>query len=363
MKKIIKHLWLAISLILTASFVLLVSDLTQRPGHSKQSTRIHPSIAVMQIASTAALDLHVAGVVSRLQEKGYRTTDGKNIRLYNPQGDYGTANAIARDIVNGPYDIVITSSTVALQVFSKANSSGQKTHVFGGVTDPYGTGVGITGPEPERHPPYMAGVGTFQPVKNSIRIAHEMNPGLDRIGVVWNPAEQCSEACLIEAREICEELGIELVEAIASNTSEVSEAARSVIARKVDAVWVGGDTVAIASIGLIVKLARQGGIPVFTNDPMDAEKGALFGLGADYFTVGQYTADIAVAILEGKKPSSFRIENVIPEQLGLNRDVLAALKGTWKIGPTVRALLDKQEIVSAEKGLVTDSSGNQILSK
>jgi len=122
------------------------------------------------------------------------------------------------------------------------------------------------------------------------------------MGVVWNSGEQCSEACLKEAREICKELGIELVEAIAVNTSEVSDAARSLTARNVDAVWIGGDTVAMASIGLIISLAQQAGIPVFTNDPMDAEKGALFGLGADYHTVGQYTADMAVAILDGQPP-------------------------------------------------------------
>jgi len=348
MKNIIKQLWLVISLILAASFILLMSDREQRSGHRKQSAQSFPSIAIMQISSTTLLDSHVAGVLDRLEEKGYRAPDGKNIHLFNPQGDYSTANTIARDIVNSPYDIVITSSTTALQVFSKANTVVQKTHVFGAVTDPYGAGVGITGPEPGQHPPYLAGVGTFQPVKNTIRIAYEMNPGLKRLGVVWNPGEQCSEACLKEAREICWELGIELIEAIATNTSEVSEAVRSVIAKNVDAIWIGGDTVANASIGLIINLATQVGIPVFSNDPLDVEKGALFGLGANYFTVGQYTADIAIAILEGRKASTFRIENVIPEQLGFNQTVLANLKGKWKMTPTVQKLLDSQTIKPAE---------------
>ncbi len=354
MKNIIKQLWLVISLILAASFILLMSDREQRVGHSDRTARSYPSIAIMQISSTTLLDSHVAGVLKRLEEKGYRAPGGKNIRLFNPQGDYGTANAIAREIINSPYDIVITSSTLALQVFSKANTSVQKTHVFGAVTDPYGAGVGISGPEPDQHPAYIAGVGTFQPVKNTIRIAYEMNPGLKYLGVVWNPGEQCSEACLKEAREICRELGIELIEAIATNTSEVSEAVRSVIARNVDAIWIGGDTVANASIGLIISLAAQAGIPVFSNDPMDADKGALFGLGADYFTVGQYTADIAVAILEGQKASTFRIENVIPEQLGFNQTVLAKLKHNWKMTSTVQKLLAKQKRLLTEKRLVPE---------
>jgi len=358
MKNIVKHLWLVISLILAASLVLLISDREQRAGHARKSKKSYPSVAILQLSSTTLLDAHVAGVIDRLAEKGYRAADGQNIRAFNPQGDYGTANAIARDIVNSPYDIVITSSTMALQIFSKANLSVQKAHVFGAVTDPYGAGVGISGPEPDQHPAYMAGVGTFQPVKSTIRIAHEMNTALKRIGVVWNPGEQCSEACVLEAREICAELGLELVEAVATNTSEVSEAARSLVAKNVDAIWIGGDTVANASIRLIIQLAGQSDIPVITNDPLDADKGALLGLGADYYTVGQYTADIAIAILEGQKPSAFRIDNMVPEQLDLNREVLAGLEGRWQMTQTVRELLAAQEQSASQAQLAPEPGQN-----
>lgn len=352
MKHLIKQLWLVVALISASSLILLMSDREQRERETKPRPHAYPAIAVMQIASTALLDSHVAGVLSRLQERGYRAPDGENIRLFNPQGDFSTANTIARDMANGPYELVVTSSTVALQTFSKANLSTGKIHVFGAVTDPYGAGVGIDGPEPNQHPPYMAGVGTFQPVQRAIRIAHEMNPDLERLGVVWNPGEQCSEACLVEAREICRKLNIDLVEAIAANTSEVSEAARSLLAKKVDALWVGGDTVATASIGLLIRLAAQKGIPVFTNDPTDVQKGALFGLGADYFTVGQITGDLVIAILEGRKPSSFRIENAVPEAFHLNRDVLATLKGSWSISPSVQRFLDSRKKEPAQKTIL-----------
>lgn len=351
MYNLIKQLWLITGLILAASFILLMSDREQRIGHAERKAKSLPSIAIMQISSTTLLDAHVAGVLERLREAGYLAADGKNVHIYNPQGDYATANAIAREMVNSPYDLLITSSTLALQIVSKANTSVQKTHIFGAVTDPYGAGVGITGPEPDQHPPYLAGVGTFQPVESSIRIAFEMNPNLKRLGVVWNPGEQCSEACLKEAHKICRELGIELVEAIATNTSEVSEAARSLIAKNIDAIWIGGDTVAMASIGLIINLANQAGIPVFTNDPMDAEKGALFGLGADYYTVGQYTADIAIAILEGRQAATFRIENMIPEQLGFNEMVFANLKEHWTMTSTVQKMLTEQKAAAPAKTL------------
>jgi ABC-type uncharacterized transport system substrate-binding protein len=347
MKTLIKELWLAVTLILAASLLLLASDWRQRTG-GKTAQQKYPAIAVMQITSTPLLDAHVAGVLDRLEAEGMVAPERQNLRLYNPQGDFPTANTIAREIVNSKAEMVITASTLALQTFSKANVTAKKPHVFGGVTDPYGAGVGITGKEPHQHPPYMAGIGTFQPVRRAFTLLHEMNPAIKRVGVVWNAGEQCSEACMLEARPTCRELGIELIEAAVGNTSEVSEAARSLIARGVEAIWIGGDTIATASSGLLISLARQAGIPVFTNDPADADSGALFGLGADYFTVGQYTADVAVAILRGKSPADFPIENVIPEQLKLNREVLTSLGGKFTVTPLLQKVLDAQSAAAKE---------------
>ncbi len=354
MKNIIKDLWLAVTLITAASAVLLFSDMSQRKQQRPGQQVDFPKIAIMQLASTHALDKHVAGVIDRLQERGYVAPGNGNIKGFNPQGDFGTANAIAREIVNGPYDLIISSSTVALQVLSKANQHIKKWHVFGAVTDPYGTGVGITGSAPDQHPPYMAGIGTFQPVETTFHVLHELNPAIRKVGVVWNPGEHCSEACLIEARAICEKLGIELIEAIAGNTSEVSDAIRALLAKGAEAIWVGGDTVAMASINLIVNLAGQYKIPVFSNDPGDIKDGVLFGLGADYYTVGVYTADLAIAILEGKNPSSIRIENVVPEVLALNNAILKTLGNAWKITTFVQEKINASLLPGEEQQISLD---------
>ena len=226
-----------------------------------------------------------------------------------------------------------------MQTVAAANRETKVPHVFGAVTDPYHAGVGITGPGPDEHPSYLAGVGTFQPVASAIRIAHEMNPRLQRLGVVWNPAEDNSSACVEIARATCVELGIVLVEANAGNTSEVAEAVRSLLARNVEALWIGGDTVAMAAINTILGTAREGGVPVFSNDPTDAARGALFGLGASYSTVGFTVGDMGGRILRGASPASFGVSNLVPEVLALNEPVATGLTG-WVIQETHRALPD-----------------------
>lgn len=352
--KIIKDLWLSVLLIVVASAILLLSDLEQRKPDDRAIAKQFPRIAIMQISNTPLLDTHVAGIVEGLRVAGLLDETGSNLMKYNALGDLSLANTIAREIVSGPAEIVITSSTLALQTFAKANQQRQKTHVFGAVTDPYGAGVGIVGTEAANHPPYLCGIGTFQPVEKSFRIARDMNPRLTKVGVVWNSGEQCSEACMREARMICKELDIELVEAVANSTSEVAEALRSLVARGVEAIWIGGDTVATAASSMIFNLAGQHRIPVFTNDPLDAERGAIFGLGADYFTVGKMTAALAAGLLNGKKASEVKIENRVPEKLLINDSVMQSYALNWKPGKLSLSLINATESLKQDESLVID---------
>ncbi len=348
--KFIKQIWPAVTLILLASAVLLISDLKNRNRTSKRKNIILPSIAIFQIASTQILDSNVEGVMESLREGGMIADDESNVKKFNPQGDFPTASAIANEMVNGNYDILITSSTVALQTVAQANRSTKKRHIFGAVTDPYTAGVGITGPDKNQHPPYLTGVGTFQPVQPAFRIVKEMNPGIKRIGTVWNPGEKCSEACLKKARTICRELGIELIEATASQTAEVSDALNSLLSQNIEAIWVGGDTVAMSSVKMLIHKGKEFNIPVFTNDPQDAEKGALFGLGADYKTVGNYVGKIAVEVLNGKSPADFRITNMVPRMFNVNHNTLKSLSSTnWSLTNRLKTLEKQSKVINKPK--------------
>ncbi len=338
MLRILKHLWLGAALIAATAAVLLLSDLNHRQKKTAPAASRLPRIAVMQFAATALLDETVAGVLEGLREGGYEDGRTARIQRFNASGDYATANTMARDIVASGFDVIITAATPALQVMAAANRDGKTIHVFCAVTDPYGSGVGITGPEPGQHPPHLVGIGTFQPVAHTFAIARQMSPGLKRVGVVWNPTEHNSEACVLKARAACRELGIELIEVNAGSTSEVSEAVRSLLARDVEAIWIGGDTVAISGITTMVSAGRVAHVPVFTNDPANVTRGALFSLGATYGEVGRRAAELAVRILRGTDPRTLRVDNVVPERLSLNESLLPEFKSAWIFPDDVRGL-------------------------
>jgi ABC-type uncharacterized transport system substrate-binding protein len=160
----LNRLLLGVLLIGLSSAILLFSDLRHRAVRPELQR-----VALFQFATSAPLDDCVDGVLDGLEVEGFADGQGMKIDRYK---------------------------TVR--------------HVFCGVTDPFGAGVGISREAPGEHPEHLTGIGTFQPVEATFRTARQLYPELKRVGEVWNPAEACSEACTVKAREICRELGIEL---------------------------------------------------------------------------------------------------------------------------------------------------------
>lgn len=320
-----------ILLIMAASTVLLLSDPRR---HRQERTNDAPlKVALFNYISVPVLEDGEAGMIVGLAEGGF--VDGKNITLqhFNAEGDRPTAILIAKELVGGDFDAILTLSTPVLQAVANANVDTKRTHVFTLTTDPWGAGIGISRDDPAQHPPYMTGQGTLQPVAELFKLARVAKPDLQRVGVAWNPAEANSEASTRMAREACETLGIELIEATVESSSAVLEAVKSLLNRDVQAIWAGGDSTVAAALDSMIATARNGGVPVFTNMPSDVKQGALFSLGADYYEVGRASGRLAAEVLHGKSPADIPVENFVPEQLAINRVALEQFAGEWKFGP------------------------------
>jgi ABC-type uncharacterized transport system substrate-binding protein len=180
-----------------------------------------------------------------------------------------------------------------------------------------------------------------------------MRPELKTVGVVWNPAEANSEAQLKLARIICQELGIELMEASIDNSSGVFEAVNALISRGIEAIWVSGDVMVLTSFDALASAAKRAGIPAFTVIPPHSERGALFDIGADYHEVGRLAGHLAAEILDGRDPATVSIENLMPETVVINKKALVGLKQEWRIP---EELLKRAKIVIDDNGRTTNAA-------
>lgn len=345
---VIKKSSLGIALIAAASAVLLWSDV--------QSGTL-PRIAIFQQTSTAVLDDGVHGMVDGLAENGFRDGETAVIVKYNAQNDAAMANAIAREITDGRYDLVMSSSTPSLQAVANANKAGRTRHVFGLVADPYVADVGLDPKNPLGHPPHMVGYGILLPAGDAFRIARKMLPSLKRVGVAWNPSEANSRMFMGLARAVCKELDISLLEAAVENTAGVPEAIQSLISRDAQALWVGGDVTVSSVLGSILPKARQARIPVFSILPGDPQRGTLFDLGLDFYQGGRLCGELAAQILKGADPAAIPIRDsadIVGRRLMINLKVIEGLKDPWRLPDDLRREAD---VLVDESGVHSRSTG------
>lgn len=339
MLRTLAQLSTGIATIFAASMALLLADLDARNGGAlaPEAGNGRPRVAVVQHATIDPLDEGVRGVLAALEARGFIDGETLSIDFFNAQGDVATSNTIAKEVTGQPYAVIATSSTISLQTVANANRfrDPPRRHVFGLTANPFEAGIGIDRDDPFLHPPYLAGLGSLPPVHELFVLLREIRPSLERVGLVWNPAEANSEAATRLAREAAAELGLRLVEGNAESSTAAGEVAASVLARGVDVLWISTDITVSTAADVMIEAARRAGVPVVTSLPGTAERGALLDLGSSFFDIGVVQGGLVADVLEGRSLASVPILNWTPDALHLNLDALSGLRARWQIPASV----------------------------
>ncbi|MGI9178787.1 MAG: ABC transporter substrate-binding protein, partial [Pirellulales bacterium] len=316
-----------------ASALLLLTD-------TASARRSLPAVAVLQQVSTPLLDDAVRGMLDGLAERGYVEGRTVTVRRYNAEGDLAQANAIAREIVGGPFDIALTSSTPSLQAVANANERGRIMHVFAAVADPFTAGVGLDRANPLVHPRHLVGFGSLAPVEATFRILLAINPAVAKVGVAHNPAESNSRRFMELARATCKARSIELLEAAVENSSGVVEAIQATISRGADVIFIPGDTTIASVADSVVTTAAKAGLPVFSVIPAKPDRGTLFDVGFDFHEVGVLAGRVAGDLLGGADPTTIPIGQtamLIPPRLTINLQAAGYDRQRWHVPEAILA--------------------------
>ncbi len=351
MVSVLKKIALGLAMIVGSAAILLYSDLASRNASAGNRSRgSRPlRVAVVQQTSIPALDDGLTGALVALKERGYVDGGRMILREFNAQGDISTANAIAKEVTSGDFDLIFSLSTVSLQTIANANrfATPPRRHVFALSSDPYAAGVGVSRENHAIHPGYMTGVGSLAPVEDIFRMVKEIHPSLSRVGLVWDPSESNSMVTTKLARAACASLGMTLVEANAETSIAVPEATASLLARNVQAIWISPDLVASRGMDLIVSKAKTAKIPVFTSLPRSTPTGALFELGANYQVIGHVAGGLVADVLDGRDLAQIPVENVMPVTLQVNLLALKNLRERWELPDN---LIQRANVVLDETG-------------
>ena len=256
-----------------------------------------PVVGMMKIVSHPALDAEQQGVKDALDAAGFVAGDTVTYEEANAEGDIATLTTIAQKFVDEGVDVIVATSTPALQAAYNATKDLEGPPiVFNAITSPYAAGVAESA---DVHPSWIIGIQALAPVEDALGMIPQMIPDIETVGYIYNPAEANSVVNTDIAVPEAEGLGLNFEIATVSNSSEVQTAAEALVARGAQAYFVCTDNTVVSGIEALVKVANDNQIPLFACDASSAERGASVALGLDYYQDGLDSGALVVGILNG----------------------------------------------------------------
>jgi putative tryptophan/tyrosine transport system substrate-binding protein len=280
-------------------------------------------VGISQFIEHPALDADRKGFIAALKENGF--VEGQNLELdyQSAQGDASTVNTISQKFVSDKKDLILAIATPNAQSLVKATANTDIPVVFTAITDPMKAKLVDNLEKPGKN---ITGYSDTHPdsIKNSISSIKDMFPNAKKVGIVYNSGEANSVVNVDNAKKVMAEVGLQPVEANASNGTEVKQAAESLIGRA-DVIYVPKDNTVVAALQAVVKVAEDNHIPLFVGETDSVKNGGFAGFGVDYFQLGHLTGEMAVKILKGEAKAG-DIPVQFPKEMNLAVNKEAAKK-------------------------------------
>ena len=296
---------LLVALVLAAALGAVACGDEEEAGPAEGQTY---TIGITQIVSHPALDACVEGFKEALAEKGFEEGVNVTFDVQNAQGDMAIASSIAQKFAGEGLDLILTVATPTSQAMVKADST--TPIVFSAVTDPIGAGLLTNGDAPEAN---VTGVSDMLPVEPHLELIKRVVPDAQTVGLLYNAGEANSVFLVDAEKAAAAAMGLQVVEATASNSSEVKAAAESLVGR-VDVISVLTDNTVVSGLESVIKVCRENGIALIAGDTDSVKRGAVTAYAFDYKDHGKQAGYIAAEILGGKAISEIPItfaENLV----------------------------------------------------
>ncbi|WP_462412917.1 ABC transporter substrate-binding protein [Neobacillus sp. Marseille-QA0830] len=268
-------------------------------------------IGITQLVEHPSLDAAREGFIAALKDAGYE--EGKNLKLdyQNAQGDMNNNMSIAQNLTADKNDLILAIATASAQAVVK--STKDIPILFTAITDPVGAQLVKSLDKPGGN---VTGTSDTHPdaIKKTIGSIKTFVPDAKKVGIIYNNGEPNSVVNVKNAKEALKEAGLEAVETTITASSEVKQAAESMVGR-VDVIYIPKDNTVVSALESVITVANDQDIPLFVGEGDSVKRGAFASYGLDYHDLGVKTGKMAVDILKGKKPSDIPVG--FPDKLEL----------------------------------------------
>ncbi|MDR0837826.1 MAG: ABC transporter substrate-binding protein [Propionibacteriaceae bacterium] len=286
--KIIAAALAACSLVLSLT-ACAGDDTTGSPSATTTDTaKTSFTVAAAVIVQHPSLQMIRDGFADVLAEKGIEVTYIDE----NANGDGNTVVTIANQFKdNAKIDLILAISTPIAQAIVKVEQD--RPILYAGITDPV---VAKLVPFIDKASgTNVAGTSDLNPNGKPVELITQVLPDAKKIGVIYTSSEPNSLVQVENYKAEAAPLGVEIVEAAITNSSELAIALATL--SDVDAILVPTDNNVVAGISAVIGYGEQNQIPVFTADAESVVLGTVASRGVSYYQMGRDTGEMAYQIL------------------------------------------------------------------
>ena len=250
------------------------------------------TIAIVKQLDHASLDEIADAIAAQFdaisEEKGIKIA----YEIYSGQNDQSTLKQIGEQAIADGVDAIIPIATLAAQVMAVCAEDTQTPVVYAAISDPESADmIDID---------YVTGTCDALNTDLILDMMLAQNPDIKKVGLLYSPSETNSERPIEEMKLALTDKGISYSEQTANTNDEVVQAASSLIAENVDAIFTPTDNVIMAAELAIYEDLASAGIPHYTGADSFVRNGAFATCGVNYTELGTETADLAyTAITDG----------------------------------------------------------------
>lgn len=260
-------------------------------------------VGVVQIMEHTSLDTIRESFLQQMEQLGYGE-DKVDYDIQNAQGEQTNLGTICQKFVGDGVDMIVAIATPTAQ--TAAASTSEIPILFSAVTDPVEAKL-LTDPQ---HPDgNVTGTSDAIPVDQVMQLCQELTPEVQKIGFLYTTSEINAQVTTEQAMEAAEQMGYETQLMTISEVSELQQAAQS-LAQEVDAIYVPIDNTIAQAMPVLAQVGIDLQIPIYTGADSMVQDGGFATVGINYTQLGQKTAEMAAAVLEGTPISELPVETL-----------------------------------------------------
>lgn len=306
-----------ISVFIGAIIIFLTVVLFTQPAQNEQHTLAQKKIirvGILQLVSHPALDQIHAGIITGLEDEGFKT--GKNIKIefQNAQGDQSNLKTMAQQLADRD-DILFGIATPAAQ--SLVNSASKSTPIMmAGISDPAGSGLVKSLKRPSAN---VTGSAGDSPLDKQLKLIQDIMPQAHKIGIIYTSSDAGGQSNAKKFAKLVKKAGLEPKMFTIANTNDMQQISQQ-MASQVDAIYAPQDNGVASAMKTLVNNANQAGKPVFPAADTMVKDGGTAAYAIDQHDLGRLAGQMAGKILKGqKKPATYPVGFVVKGKIVINQ--------------------------------------------